>query len=189
MRPTCHRRSGYTLFELIMIIAVLIILGSLVIPTLTGTYSNTRQKSAADLIRARIVEGRAKAMEQGMWYRFAINQDKTRIRLAPDAGINGTDFGSLTPGESDTPDAQVIEDKLDHATAELQIDPNDTTRSSPDGEWATVMTIGPEGICKESDTSILVKEEKFHPIEIRIRGIAASAAVVGMPPPSNGSKQ
>jgi hypothetical protein len=81
----------------------------------------------------------------------------------------------------------VVEDTLENATAELILDPNDTTRTTADGEWTTVMTIGPEGICKECDATISVKESNFLPIEIRVRGIAASAAVVGAP--TKGSKQ
>jgi Tfp pilus assembly protein FimT len=180
-------RKGYTILEILLVLAVLIILGAVIVPTMSGYYGNTRQKAAADLIRSRIVEGRAKAIERGTWYRIAINQDKTRIRTAPDAGVNGTDFASLTPGSSSAPDSLVVEDKLENATAELIIDPSDTTRTTSDGEWVTVMTIGPEGICKECDTTISVKESNFQPIEIRIRGIAASAAVVGTP--TKGSKK
>jgi Tfp pilus assembly protein FimT len=185
MRPA--PRKGYTVLEVVLVMAVLIVLGAVIVPTMSSYYGNTRQKAAADLIRARIVEGRAKAMEQGMWYRVAINQDKSRIRVAPDAGVDGKDFASLTPGNSSAPGATVVEDKFDKATAELIIDPNDTTRTTPDGDWVTVMTIGPEGICKESDTVISVKESDFQPIQIRIRGIAASAAIVGVP--TNGGKQ
>jgi Tfp pilus assembly protein FimT len=185
MRPA--RRKGYTVFEILIVMALLILLGAVIVPTMSSYYGNTRQKAVADLIRARIVEGRAKAMEQGTWYRVAINQDKSRIRVAPDAGVNGQDFASLTPGNSNAPGTTVVEDKFENATAELIIDPTDTTRTTPDGEWITVMTIGPEGICKESDTVISVKELDYQPIQIRIRGIAASAAIVGLP--TNGSKK
>src|SRR5579862_6976343 len=125
MRPATLRpvRKGYTIIEMVIVLAILIILGSVLIPTLSSYYSNTRQKSAADLIRARIVEALAKAMEQGVWYRVAINQDKKRIRVGPD----GPNFSSLEPGESSSPNAQVTEDKFEEkVTAEVTADPNNS---------------------------------------------------------------
>jgi Tfp pilus assembly protein FimT len=206
MRPL--PRKGYTLLELVIVIAVLIVLGAVIVPTLTSSYSNTRQKSAADLIRARVVEARAKAMERGVWYRLAINEDKTRIRLAPD----GPDFSTLTPDNPPGFNSQVVEDKLDKVTAEVIADPNNPQQSSgnssggggsaqqttdgnvlsngavaKDGEWVTVMTVGPEGICKEFFTTVSVKESKFEPIYIQDRGLAGSAAIVK--PPKNGGNK
>jgi Tfp pilus assembly protein FimT len=206
MRPL--PRKGYTLLELVIVIAVLIVLGAVIVPTLTSSYSNTRQKSAADLIRARVVEARAKAMERGVWYRLAINEDKTRIRLAPD----GPDFSTLTPDNPPGFNSQVVEDKLDKVTAEVIADPNNPQQSSgnssggggsaqqttdgnvlsngavaKDGEWVTVMTVGPEGICKEFFTTVSVKESKFEPIYIQVRGLAGSAAIVK--PPKNGGNK
>ena len=195
MRPL--PRKGYTLLELVIVIAVLIVLGAVIVPTLNSFYSNTRQKAAADLIRSRVVEARAKAIEKGVWYRLAINEDKTRIRLAPD----GPDFSSLTPDNPPGFNSRVVEDKLDKVTAEVIADPNNPQQSggnssggsgggggqqttdgnvlssgavAKDGEWVTVMTVGPEGICKEFFTTISVKESKFEPIYIQVRGLAGS---------------
>jgi Tfp pilus assembly protein FimT len=184
--PRRHNRSGYTILELCAVIAIIVILGAVLVPLLSNSYSNSRQKAAADLIRSRIVEGRAKAMEQGTWYRLAVNSDKTRIRLAPDAGVNGTDFASLQAPEKTSFNAQVVEDKLDHATAELQLDPNDTRTN--DSDWNTIMTVGPEGICREQfNTTVVIKEEKFEPLWIQVRSILGSSGIV--PAPQNGSKQ
>jgi Tfp pilus assembly protein FimT len=196
-------REGYTVLELVVVVAVLIILGAVIVPTISGYYSNTRQKSAADLIRSRVVEGRAKAMEQGIWYRLAINQDKKRIRLAPD----GPNFSTLTPDNPPAFDSQVVEDTLDNVTAEVTNDPNSSQSSNTqstfdaqssngsgangsvlinggvavDGDWVTVMTVGPEGICKEDFATVTVKEANFQPILIQVRGIVGSAGVLTAP--------
>lgn len=203
-RAALHaERKGYTILELVIMLAVLIILGAAIIPSLAGYYGNTRQKEAADLIRSRIVEGRAKAMEQGVWYRLAVNQDKTRIRLAPD----GPNFSSATPSDSSALNAQVTEDTLDkEVTAEVATDPNsmqssggggsssssDNTLSNgavaSDGDWLTVMTVGPEGICKENATTVTVKQGKFEPILIQLRGIVGSADII-LPGRGDGSKK
>jgi Tfp pilus assembly protein FimT len=210
MRPTPQtdlrrtNRDGYTVLELVVVVAILIILGSVIVPSISGYYSNTRQKSAADLIRSRVVEARAKAMEQGGWYRLAISQDKKRIRLAPD----GPNFSSLTPDNPPAFNSQVVEDTFDKdVTAEVTSDVNGSQSSSTqssnssqssndsvltnggvavDGEWITVMTVGPEGICKEDLATVTVKESNFQPILVQVRGIVGSAGV--LPAPKNGSR-
>jgi type II secretory pathway pseudopilin PulG len=168
MRRTARR--GYTLFEVMVILAVLIILGAVLSQTFDGMHSNTRQKAAADTIRARISDARAKAMEQGTWYRLAVHADGTRIRLAPD----GPDFASLTPDDPPAFDSRVTEDKLDPATAELQPDP-DHTHEPDSGGWITIATVGPYGICKEDGATVVVKERDFQPLLIRVRGVTGTA--------------
>jgi Tfp pilus assembly protein FimT len=174
-------RGGYTLIELVVILVVLIVLGAALIPTLSGFYSNTHQKVAADLILSRIVEARAKAMEQGVWYRLAVNQSGTTIRLAPD----GPDFSTLTPDNPPSLNSKTVEDKLEKVTAVQELEPNDTR--TPDNDWLTIITVGPEGITKEQlNSSVFVKEAKFEPIVVQIRGMIGSVAIV--PPPKKGSK-
>jgi len=176
-------REGYTLFELLIILVVIVILGAVIVPTLDGVYSNTRQKSAADLIRSRISDARTKAIEQGVWYRLAVNQDKTRIRLAADT----QNFSSVTPDNPASPTSNNVEDKFDKVTVEVTYDPNDPRASNNTDDWLTVTTIGPEGICREQyNTTITVKESKFQPVLIEIRGLVGSSAIV--PPSKKGSK-
>jgi Tfp pilus assembly protein FimT len=202
------RRAGYTIMELLVVLVVLVILGAVLVPTLSSYYGNSRQKAAADLIRSKVVEARAKAMEQGIWYRVAINQDKTRIRMAPD----GPNFSSLTPGSSGSYDAQASEDKFDKVTAEVTNNTTDSQSASSqssfdmqasdgstntsvlinggvavDGDWVTVMTVGPEGICKEDFATVTVKEGDFQPILIQVRGLVGSAGILPAPK-NNGSK-
>ena len=175
-------RRGYTVLEVMAVLAILVILGAVIVPTLPSYYSNTRQKSAADGIRARLADARSKAMEQGTWYRLAIHEDKTRIRLAPD----GPDFASLTADDPPGPDSRVTEDKFeDGVTAELITDSDDQVVRDSAG-WLTIATVGPEGICKEDGVHIKVMERDFKPIEIRVRGVIGNAKFVR---PNNGGQK
>jgi len=100
--------------------------------------------------------------------------------------------------------AQVTEDKLDkEVSAEVTSDSSNSESSNSsqssntsvltnsgvavDGEWITVMTVGPEGICKEDLTTVSVKEADFQAILIQVRGVVGSAGI--LPAPKNGSKK
>jgi hypothetical protein len=112
-------------------------------------------------------------MEQGTWYRLAIHEDKRRIRLAPD----GPDFASLTADNPPALNSRVTEDQFDgEVTAELIFDSDDQKVS--DNGWITVVTVGPDGTCKEDGALIVVREGNFTPIEIRVRGVTGTARFV-----------
>lgn len=167
-------RHAYTLLELIVVLAVILILGAAVTMTIDGYHSNTRQKAAADGIRARLADARAKAMEQGTWYRLAISTDGRRIRLAPD----GPDFASLPADNPPSFESRVVEDQFAEGVTAEVIDISDDQAQLDSGGWRTIATVGPEGICKEDGALVRVREKNFTPIEIRIRGVIGSARIL-----------
>src|SRR2546423_5988455 len=81
---TSTRRRGYSILELLVVMAALIILGAFALPTLFGMRGDTRSKAAADMLKARMNEARSKAMEDGTPYRLAVSGDLRRAPLAPD---------------------------------------------------------------------------------------------------------
>jgi prepilin-type N-terminal cleavage/methylation domain-containing protein len=194
MCPT-NRRRGFTLIELMVVMVVIIIMGAVLMPTITGFYGNSRQKATADMIQSRIREARAKAMETGTWYRLAISPDNRRIRLGPDC----QDFDSLTPGDAHSPYAQVIEQEFEKGVT-AEVTGSDKSQSSnaalyqsegasglgsaqsgQPSTWTTIMTFGPEGICREGLVTVSVKENDATPISIQVRGIVGSSSIVPTP--------
>jgi Tfp pilus assembly protein FimT len=175
-------RHAYTLLELITVLALLIILGGAVVMTFDGHYSNTRQKAAADGVRARMADARANAMEQGTWYRLAVHTDGTRIRLAPD----GPDFATLTADSSPAINSRVIEDRFEEGVTAQVVFDSDDQQHQDSGGWITIATVGPEGICKEDGALVRVKEKNFAPIDVRVRGVIGSARIVR--PQQNGGQ-
>lgn len=63
-------RPGFTLIEIILVLAIVITLTSLAVPLLTGTLQNQRLRSSADTIRAEWMETRLKAMEEAQIFCF-----------------------------------------------------------------------------------------------------------------------
>src|SRR4051794_6473989 len=134
-------RRGYTLFELVCVMALIVVLGAAVLPSMTGLYGDTHQRAAADLFNTRLAEARAKAMETGQPYRVALNGDK--LRVAPE----GDDFATLPP---DTPAAyasKATEDTLDKATAGLTGVAGAAAPDADQAGWATIATFLPDGTC------------------------------------------
>src|SRR5262245_29842004 len=78
------RRSGYTLFEMVLVTAVVGITAALVSPAIETMYADTKLTSAADTVRARWADARSRAVEEGRAYRFEMTPGTGKFRVVPD---------------------------------------------------------------------------------------------------------
>jgi prepilin-type N-terminal cleavage/methylation domain-containing protein len=173
-RPSTRRR-GYTIIELLVVMAALLVLGALALPTLFGMKGDTRSKAAADMLRARMNEARAKAMEDGTPYRLAVSGDLKRLRLAPDTfeatGVNptaGDDATAPTVREDDLPDG---------VTAQMLLDENEQSMQDQAG-WVRVATFLPDGTCREDTVEVEIKEPGTAPFIVKLRGLTGAVSVI-----------
>ena len=179
---TQRRNSGYTLMELLVVLAILVLLAVLIIPTTSSLSGDTRLKAAADTIRSELAAARAWAMEDGEPYRVALSTDGTRIRRAPEAT-----FAEASVIQGGSVNARSVETVFEHAVAEIEPGPDQQTPSAADG-WYTIAVVLPDGTCRSSDTGasnviVAVREvyqtgTKSAPIRVAIRGITASSHIV-----------
>ncbi|MEX2169413.1 MAG: hypothetical protein WD851_08880 [Pirellulales bacterium] len=59
------RSRGFTLFELLLVLSLLVVMGGLIIPALSGAFTHTKLQSAADDIQSAWSEARLAAIEGG----------------------------------------------------------------------------------------------------------------------------
>jgi Tfp pilus assembly protein FimT len=158
-------RRGITLLELMVVMAALVILGGVFLPTLSGMRGNTRVKAAVDTVRGRIAEARMRAIENGQAYRLALSPDGKRLRLAPDA--------AETTGQSDGTAPAVEEDLPEQVTAELMVDDDGFAGQDTNG-WTRVATFQPDGTCREDTVHVLLKELGVSAMFVRLRGLTGT---------------
>src|SRR4051794_11573982 len=100
-------RHGFTLLELLLVMALIVVLGAMAFPPIEAMYADARLVAAADQIRARWADARNQAIDEGRAYRFAIQPDG-HFRIAPDSGRYWPN-GATAPDVADDPDAQEVE--------------------------------------------------------------------------------
>lgn len=162
-----------TLLELLLVLALLLILAAATLPSFTAIKGNVRQKAAADLVRAKLADARARAMEDGVPYRLAFHTDGTRIRVAAD----GPEFATRASDNPGSFASRATETTLEEATAHVSHDSDDTA-PEVDSDWVTVVTVLPDGTCREASVTIEVREKEFPPIRIQVRGVTGSSKVL-----------
>src|SRR6266404_3154280 len=84
-RAAHRHRRGYTLLELVLVLALLVIVAALIIPSAEAMYGQFRLTQGADSVRAAWASARAYAMDEGRPYRFAIIPNQGNFRVAPDS--------------------------------------------------------------------------------------------------------
>src|SRR5947209_20230643 len=83
-RRAVRRRAGYTLLELSIVAALILVIAGLTLPSITSMFASARLDAAGDMIRARMNDARSMAMEQGKPFRFAYVPGSGKFQIAAD---------------------------------------------------------------------------------------------------------
>ena len=168
------RRDGYSLIELLVVLAALVILGAVLVPTFSGMSRDTKVKAGADVIQARIAEARAAAIEDARPYFLLLSPDGTRVRVAPDE-----QFADASAGEAENGPFHAEQDLPAEVTARAVVG---GMAATPDADgWVRVATFLPDGTCKEDSAAVELTEPGVYPLTIRIRGLTGTSSVAAGP--------
>src|ERR1700736_10447 len=91
-----HPRSAYTLMEIILVLAIIVIVSAIGIPVIQTMLDDARATAAGDMIRGKAAETRARAMETGKAWRLAYLPNTGVFQMAPE-GVPEWDNMEHTP--------------------------------------------------------------------------------------------
>jgi type IV fimbrial biogenesis protein FimT len=177
-------RRGFTILEVMLVVAILVILSAIVFPAIENMYSDMKLQAGADNLKARLAEARGRAIAEQRPYRFAVKPNTSNYRLAPDAADQWGETAAVPEPPTDdglSVPPLVLEETLP-SNILFQFDAaSDNNQSS--GGWTQVVTFQPDGSCKD-DRTIRLELENCRPIEIQIRQLtgAVTAKAVNMEP-------
>jgi prepilin-type N-terminal cleavage/methylation domain-containing protein len=78
-----RRRPGFTLMEIMLVLAVLVVIAALTLPALDGPMENHRLRVSGDVVRVQWSHARVKAMETGRTYVFKYQPEQQNFKLEP----------------------------------------------------------------------------------------------------------
>ncbi len=182
-------RRGFTLIELIAVMAVLIVLAAFVIPSLVGFRGDSRPRAAADALRGELAVARARAKEEGHPYRVAISQDGKRIRRAVDDDNFGSAAAASNPGGSNA----AVDYAFDGVTASVVSEQDAQAPGADTDGWITLASAQPDGTFRMTTgtDTILVALKDIDggaELQVRVRGLTGLATVVKTASANGGTK-
>jgi prepilin-type N-terminal cleavage/methylation domain-containing protein len=169
-------RSGYTLLEVILVLAIIVILAAVAYPSVEGMYSGVRLRAAVDGMRGALMQARAHAMDETQPYRFAVAPGQGNYRVAPEnAGYWGGGSPPLPPDPSHPP--FVLEETLPKGIRfTLNGAGGGDAGGTDSGAWAQVVTFLPDGSATE-DVQIAVQAPGARPLVLRLRAMTGVVTV------------
>ncbi len=173
MRP---RRRSFTLFELVVVLALLVVVAAIAVPALDVMYSDLRVKAGVDALRASWAQARARAMNEGRPYRFAVVPNEGKYRIAPlnDSAWTGSSDSSAPQSSS------VTDDLLPKGINFRLADGYQGAGTDADG-YTTVVIFLPDGTARD-DAEITLNARDARPIVLKIRGLTGAVTVVQSEP-------
>jgi prepilin-type N-terminal cleavage/methylation domain-containing protein len=184
--PLTAHRKGFTLFELLVVLAVIILFSALVYPSVEYLYGTHQMTRAADMVRTAWADARVHAIDEARPYRFAIVPNKGNYRIAPHAAEFWSNDPSPASADPDAP-SLVLSDALPkglrfNAEDALDADAPAAGPSSlpvdqvPIDAWSNKAVFLPDGTAK-SDVEIIFGAKGSRELHLRLRALTGAVTV------------
>lgn len=168
-RPRKNR--GYTLIEMLVVLAVLAMLAALAWPALRGLSAQTRLKDAAGQLRVALARTRLHAIESGTPWRFRFQPGTGRFETA--AGMSADD---------DQPEDETDEQMLPHGVTFCDPEQLDAPPLAPEEArrsqllpWSAPIVFYPNG--RTSNARIRLADRGDLRVDVVLRGLTATATI------------
>jgi prepilin-type N-terminal cleavage/methylation domain-containing protein len=174
------KRPGYTLFEMVIVVALIVLLAGLAVPSIEAVYADYKLQSAVDEVRGRWAAMRARAVTEGQPYRFACISGTGEFRVAPDGG-GYWGGGDAAPAADSGAQPLVVQDSLPPG---ITFAVNDAS-ADVGGGWTTAAVFLPDGTALE-DQEIVFRYADAEPIALRLRALTGGMSTQRVP--ANGQR-
>ena len=184
-------QRGFTLLEVLLTLALLVIIAALAWPVLQRPLANQRLRKAADRVRARWVAARVDAMDSGQTYvfQYAIAGDSFSVRTyvtelaAVSVFGEESDLGVESAADpADRRDEERLPEDVVFVAGETAADSRAATVSTetdslaPDeGAWSEPILFYPDGTT--STAGLMLQNEYGRRIELSLRGLTGVVTV------------
>lgn len=155
MRKT---RSGYSLMELMVVCAVLVVAGAVAVPVVRTMFTGSRLDAARDTVRSSLSRARQLAVKESRSYRFDIRNNTGFYRISPD----------------DQPEAGGVEMSLPE---EVFFCCDDDQLGGND--WSTLAVFLPDGSA-ENNATVQIRTANTAPVTLQLRATTGSVVTAAL---------
>jgi prepilin-type N-terminal cleavage/methylation domain-containing protein len=184
-----RRPSGFTLLEILLALAVLVVVAAMAMPALGPVLDSQRLNQGAEMIRTKWMSTHVKSMRTGkmQMFRYELGGSKFRIEAwtAAEDATEATEAdpadplagAGLDPQQLQLPDGVIFfagDAKFENRSMDVEEEAN--KMGSGDGvSWSRPILFYPDG--STSNAYVLVANEKKQAIRVDLRGLTGSVTV------------
>jgi Tfp pilus assembly protein FimT len=187
--------------ELVLVLVLLVVIGSLAIPPIISAFSSVKLRRAGDAVMSRWAQARALAIETGTPYQFRFTPETGDYRVEPWSGV-ATDAPagdaaseSTASAKVETPATQKSLDEKSTIAAKLpdtilfqggqsaRLEPTSGERQvaslkTPESSWSTPILFFPDGTCTQA--TIVLQSDVPNFLRLTLRGLTGVARASGV---------
>ena len=167
-------RQAYTLMEMLLVMALIVIMTAVSIPVMQTMLTDSRLTAAGDAVRARLADTRGKAMEEGRPWRLAFIANTGVYQYAPE---DSTEWDQVHQELVDKDDQ--VRDKLPDEiifAANGEDISGHKEASTPGVKWETIAIYVPDGSARD-DTMTYFGKPGLIPMRMRLRSLTGAVTL------------
>jgi type II secretory pathway pseudopilin PulG len=175
---------AFTLVEVLLVLVLLVMIGAISVPVMTGSFEREKVMNAGDVVRSAWSKARLTAMETGQPHVFRCELKAGRFHVVSMAEYIASG-GAPPAGEAtaeDEPGSPVLDftrlpTGVVFASGEFAPTPqlSAMTGAGADPAWSEPIVFQPDGTC--SDATLLLANENNYTVRVTLRGIMATARI------------
>jgi prepilin-type N-terminal cleavage/methylation domain-containing protein len=181
-------RAGYTLIELLAVMAIIVIVFAMAAPLATGWLRMQRIQDTVEELRTNLIKTRTMAMDEGRTYRFQIMANNTGYRIAPNETAHWPDRSQSVNapiyGDQSETGGWVLEQPLPEGL-QFAPDPSDVLvglGGNPDATWlfladGTARLLDQDGH-EHQLASILLTSDRGQTKRLQLRALTAHSQII-----------
>jgi len=180
------RRKAASLMEIMVVLVIIIIIAAVSVPSIRGMYGSYKLNGGVDSVRSAWADARARAIEEGRPYRFAVEPEGSSFRVAPDQA----DYWDGGTGPSNDPSGKgmILEKSLPGGVrfavnGEAVVAPPEEKIDSLEekpvtaSNWSSAIVFLPDGTARE-DVKIYFHLRGARPTVLCLRGMTGNVSVL-----------
>jgi prepilin-type N-terminal cleavage/methylation domain-containing protein len=169
-------RQAYTLMEVVLVLALVVILASMAWPVIDAMQAGPRLTAGTDTVRSAWSKARTRAVEERRAYRFAVKDNSGTFRVAPDTPEFWGDSEGMDDGLN--ADALVYENSLPDRVVFV---PNSESggEGQASDDWRTVVTFLPDGSASE-DAELCLRTSGTSPTTLKLNGSTCAVSTASL---------
>lgn len=158
MRKT--KRPAYTLMEVVLVCAVLVIAMAISIPVVSNMFSSSHLDTAKDSVKQSFVQARTLAVKESRPYCFEVQENRNQYRIRPDDNESSGIVQAL-------PENVVFCCASSNATSE-------------EAGWTTVAVFLPDGTAQEDSEIGIRLADAQQPVMFRLKAATGSVSIAAL---------